>query len=59
LIVPKYDIEFRGFTEFGVVDSVNPLHSLSYRQNSHPATLYGETTKTAMEKRLLASPAVA
>ena len=47
LIVPQYDIEFRGFTEFGVVNSVNPLNSLSYRRNSHPATLYGETTKTA------------
>ena len=38
LIVPKYDIEpfdgaqdkFRGFTKFGIANSVNPFHSLSY-----------------------------
>jgi hypothetical protein len=44
LTVPQYDIEFRGFTEFGVVNSVNPLNSLSYLRNSHPATLNRETT---------------
>ena len=30
LTSPKYDIEFRGFIEFSVVNSVNPLNSLSY-----------------------------
>ena len=60
LNVPQYDIEFRGFIESDVVNSVNPLNSLSYLRNSHPATLYGETTKAAAAgKRLLTSPAVA
>ena len=44
LTVPKYDIEFRGFTEFGVLNSVNPFNSLSYPPNSQPATLNGEST---------------
>ena len=44
LTVPKYDIEFRGFTEFGVLNSVNPFNSLSYPPNSQPATLNREST---------------
>ena len=44
LIVSKYDIEFRGFTEFGALSSVNPFNSLSYPPNSQPATSNGETT---------------
>ena len=34
----QYDSEFRGFTEFGAVNSVNPFNSLSYRPNSHLTT---------------------
>ncbi|MBC8248575.1 MAG: hypothetical protein H8E90_02755 [Anaerolineales bacterium] len=44
LTVPKYDIEFRGLTESGVVNSMNPLNSLSYLPNSHLATLNRKTT---------------
>ena len=53
LTVPKYDIEFRGFTESDVVNSVNPLNSLSYPPNSRPATLNRGTTagRTALDKR--------
>ena len=44
LTVPKYDIEFRGLTESGIVNSMNPLNSLSYLPDSYPATLNRETT---------------
>jgi hypothetical protein len=45
LIVPQYDIEFRGFIESDVMNSVNPLNLLSCLRNSDPATLYRETTE--------------
>ena len=35
-LVQKYDSEFRGFTEFGVTNSVNPFDSLSYPPNNTP-----------------------
>lgn len=45
---PKYDSEFRGFTECGVVDSVNPPNSLSYPRgqlpHSHLTTFNIKTT---------------
>ena len=40
---PKYDSEFRGFTESGVVNLVNPFNSLSYPPNSHLIILNRET----------------
>ena len=42
--LPRYDIEFRGFTEFGALYSVNPSDSLSYRPNTHLTTLNSKTT---------------
>jgi len=32
----QYDIEFRGFIESDVVNSVNPLNSLSYLREEPP-----------------------
>ena len=40
----QYDSEFRRFTEFGAVNSVNPFNSLSYRPNSHLTTLNKKIT---------------
>ena len=42
--LPEYDIEFRGFTELGIGNSVNPFDSLSYTPNSHLITLDREST---------------
>jgi hypothetical protein len=42
--LPRYDTEFRGFSEFGAMYSVNPFDSLSYPPNSHLTTLNSKTT---------------